>query len=110
MKNRVVCISKKQATKWISIANSFAKSLCPSDVALQQFNRLSSKDRCEIKRRFEECDKIRVTKIPKGEEHAWLLGVMVDAHIIATLFDVDPLAVTMCLCALCKPNEHIVVK
>lgn len=110
MKNKVVFISKGQATKWISIANSFARSLCPSNVALQQFNRLSSKDRCEIRRRFEVCDKIRVTKIPKNEEEAWLLGVMVDAHIIATLFNVDPLAVTMCLNAPCKPSERIIVR
>lgn len=110
MKNKVVFISKGHAAKWISIANSFARSLCPSNVALKQFNRLSSKDRCEIKRRFEVCDKIRVTKIPKNEEEAWLLSVMVDAHIIATSFDVDPLAVTMCLCAPCKPSERIIIR
>lgn len=110
MKNKVIFISKERAAGWLSIANSCARSLCPSNVALQQFNRLSSKDRCEIKRRFEVCDKIRVSKIPKNEGEAWLLGVMVDAHIIATLFDVDPLAVTMCLCAPCKPSERIIIK
>lgn len=110
MKNKVVFISKGHADKWISIANSFARSLCPSNVAFQQFNRLSSKDRYEIKRCFEVCDKIRMTKIPKNEEEAWLLGVMVDAHIIATLFDVDPLAATMCLCAPCKLSERIIIR
>ena len=110
MKNKVVFISKEQKIKWMSIANFFAKSLCPSDVALRQFNQLSSKDRCEIKRCFEKCNKIRATKIPKNEKDAWLSGVMVDAHIIATLFEVDPLTVTMCLCAPCKPSERIIVR
>ena len=110
MKNKVVFISKKQAFKWMAIANSFAKSLCPIDVALRQFNQLSPKNRYEIKQCFEKCDKIRATKIPKNEEDAWLLGVMVDAHIIATLFEVDPLTVTMCLCAPCKPSERIIVR
>ena len=96
--------------QWTSLANSFANSLCSSSVALQQFNRLSSKDRTEIKKRFNECDIIRRTKIPKTDEDAWLLGIMVDAHIIATEFGVDPLAVTMCLCAPCKPSERIIVK
>lgn len=110
MKNKIVFIGKEQASRWISIANIFARSQCQSNTALQQFNRLSPKDRQEIKSRFETCDKVRKTKIPKEDDDAWLLGIMVDAHIIATIFDVDPLTATMCLSAPCKPNEQIIVR
>ncbi len=110
MKNKIVFIGKEQASKWISIANIFARSQCPSNTALQQFNHLSPKDRQEIKNQFEVCDKVRRNRIPNTEEDAWHLGIMVDAHMIATVFDVDPLAVTMCLCAPCKPNERIIIR
>ena len=32
---------------------------------------------------------------------------MVDAHIIATEFDVDPLTAVMCVDPICKVNEKI---
>lgn len=110
MKNRIVFISKVEAEKWITIANSFAKSLCPYSLALQQFNSLGSNDRKKVKMRFDECENIRRKKISERNEDAWLLGIMVDAHIVATEYDVDPLTVIMCLCAPCKPTEQIIIK
>lgn len=111
MKNRVVFLSKDNAEKWFAIANAFAKSLCPFSTALQQFNGLSAADRKRIKRLFEECDSIRRKKIPEKEkEDAWVLTVMVDAHIIATEYNIDPLAVVLSLNAPCKYGERIIVK
>lgn len=60
---------------------------------------------------FEEYDQKRRIKIPKGEiDSAWTISVMVDAHIIATEYNVDPLTVIMCLNSPCKINERIVIK
>ena len=39
-------------------------------------------------------------------EYAWDILVMVDAHIIATEYNIDPLTVMMCLNAPCKNNER----
>lgn len=37
------------------------------------------------------------------------MDVLVDTHIIATEFDIDPLTAIMCVKAPCKPNEKVVV-
>lgn len=110
MKSRIVLINKAEADRWITRANTFAKSLCPYSLALKQFNKLGSNDRKKIKMRFEESDSIRREKISENNRDAWLLGIMVDAHIIATEFDIDPLAVIMCLCAPCKSTDQVIIK
>lgn len=91
MKNKTIIKPKNEFVKWISIANLFAKSRISPNNALKQFNNLNSTQRIKIKQLFEEYDKIRRIKIPQGEvDFAWELSVMVDAHIIATDFDIDP--------------------
>jgi hypothetical protein len=94
----------------ITIANLFAKSLCPYRLALKQFNSLSAKSRSEINRLLNKYDEIRRKKINNNEtEDAWFTCVMVDAHIIAAEYDIDPLTVIMCPQAPCKLNEVIIV-
>lgn len=111
MKNKVVFKQKAEFTKWVTISNLFAKSLIPPNIALRQFNALTPIQRKEISNSFAEYDKIRRTKIPQGEtDSAWEISVMVDAHIIATEFDIDPLTAVMCLNPLCKANESIFVR
>lgn len=111
MKNKIVFKSQKDFIKWITVSNIFAKSRIMPMAALKQFNSLTSSQRMNIKKSFEEYDKKRRIKIPKGEiDSAWEISVMVDAHIIATENNIDPLTVIMCLTPPCKSNERIVVK
>lgn len=110
MKIKVSIKSKKDVSNWISICNLMAKSMCDHKIALSQFNALSPSDRTTIKKRLNECDNIRRTKIPNTEQEAWIIGIMVDAHIIACEYDIDPLAVLLCVNSICKPNEKIIVK
>lgn len=111
MKNKVLIKSKADFTKWVSISNLLAKSLIPYKDALNQFNALSSTQRINIKKAFDKCDKIRRIKIPKGEDDsAWEISIMVDAHIIATEYNIDPLTAMMCVAPICKPNERIYIK
>ena len=111
MKNRVIIKPKREFIKWISISNLFAKSMISPNDALKQFNGLNSTQRIKIKQSFDEYDKTRRNKIPKGEtDSAWELSVMVDAHIIATEFGIDPLTAVMCISSPCKPNERIIFK
>lgn len=111
MKNKVVFKQKSEFGKWVTISNLFAKSLLSPNVALKQFNALTPIQRKEIANEFAKYDKIRRIKIPKGEtDSAWELSVMVDAHIIATEFGIDPLTAVMCLKPLCKANESILVR
>ena len=66
--------------------------------------------RNSIKRAFALYDDVRRKKIPKGEAAAWETSVMVDAHIVATEFDIDPLTVVMCINPPCKLNKRVYVK
>lgn len=110
MKNKYVIINKSNADKWFFSANIFAKSLCPHEVALKQFNQLDAKKRIEIKKQFDIYDDIRRKNMPNRDEKAYFISVMVDANIIATEFDIDPLTAILCVSPPCKPNECILVK
>lgn len=110
MKNKIVVKSRKEVYTWLDICNSFAKSLSEYDVALRQYNRLTSIERHTVKRKFQECDEIRRKKIPSGDGEAWITGIMVDAHLLANDYNVDPLTIVMCMNPLSKPNEKILVK
>lgn len=111
MKNKVVIKPQKEFAKWILISNLFAKSRIAPKEALKQFNALSSTQRINIQKAFDEYDKIRRTKIPTGEaDSAWEISVMVDAHIIATENNIDPLTAVMCINPICKNNERVIFK
>ena len=111
MKSKIVIKPKSEFIKWISISNIFAKSMISPSDALKQFNKLNPTQRIKIKQSFDECDKTRRLKSPKGEaDSACELSVMVDAHIIATEFNIDPLVAVMCITPACKANERIIFK
>lgn len=110
MKAKIVIKNKRDVLKWIEISNVMARSMCDSNTALMQFNSITPSDRLNIKKRFSECDDIRRKKIPNTEREAWLIGIMVDAHILACEYNLDPLAVVMCVNPLCRSNERIFAK
>lgn len=111
MKNKVVFISQGDFLKWTAISNMFAKSRIKPMAALKQFNSLSAKQRIDIKKTSEEYDQKRRMIIPKDENSlAWEISVMVDAHIIATEYDIDPLTVMMCIDPPCKNDKRVIVK
>ena len=104
-------ISKSDCKKWINVSNLFAKSLINYSEALRQFNSLPANVRLNIKKTFQEYDNIRRRRIPACEaDNAWEISVMVDAHIIATENNIDPLTAIMCISAPCKVNEHLIIK
>jgi len=78
---------------------------------IKQFNLLKPMIRSAIRRKFDNYDDIRRKKIPKGEvDSAWEISVMVDAHIIATEYDINPLTAIMCINPPCKVNEKVYVR
>lgn len=116
MKTKAKLISKRECRKWITISNLFSKSLIPEKEALKQFNMLDAKSRNHIKQEFNVYDEVRRRKIAEQEsskeekESAFKISVMVDAHIIATEYGIDPLTVIMCINPPCKVNENIIVR
>lgn len=100
--------SRRDVVQWIEIANLFAKSLISRNDALKEFNELSVADIFAIRNDIKKYDELRRKKIPKGEEDTnWEMSVMVDSHIIATDYNINPLVVMMCVNPPCKPNERI---
>lgn len=96
---------------WIAASNLLAKSRILPKTALVQFNQLNAQQRAKIKAAFDECDKVRRIKITTGEtESAWKISIMVDAHIIATENNIDPLTAVMCINPLCRNSERILSK
>lgn len=79
--------------------------------ALKQFNQPKAPQRIKIKEAFDERDKVRAVKIPKGETDCALeLSFMTDAHIIAIENGIDPLTAVMCIRPLCENYEQIIMK
>ena len=75
MKIKYVLKSKADFQKWITIGNVFAKSLCPVNEVLKQYNNLTASQRMAIKKQFLEYDDIRRKKIPKKEKINNMLNV-----------------------------------
>ena len=111
MKIKYVFKSKADFQKWVTIGNVFAKSLCPVDEVLKQYNKLTASQRMSINKQFIEYEDIRRKKIPKEENtYDWEICIMVDANILACEYDVDPLTVVLCINPICRPNEKIMVR
>ena len=110
MKVKVSIKSKHDVSKWIGASNLIAQSMCDHKTVISQFNALSPSDRIAIKKRLNQCNEIRKTKIPNTEQEAWIIGFMVDSHIMACEYNIDPLTVLLCFNPICKSNERIIVK
>ena len=110
MKSDVVIVTKKDYNAWLDVGNLFAKSICDRNEVLRQFNQLSYYDRIIIKKEFNVCDKIRKNKMPYANQEDLIISIMVDAHIIATEYKIDPLTAILCIKPICKPNEKILLR
>lgn len=53
MKIKYVLKSKADFQKWVMIGNVFAKSLCPVNEVLKQYNNLTASQRMAIKNSFQ---------------------------------------------------------
>lgn len=111
MKTKYVFKSKADFQRWIDTGNRLAQSLCPAKEIWIQYNTLSSAQRLAIQKRFSEYDDIRRKKIRELDNpSAWAIGVMVDAHIIACEYNIDPLTAILCVKPICRPNEKIIIR
>jgi len=114
--NKVVIKPKAEFERWVTISNLIAKSRISHKEALNQFNSLNATQRIEIKKSFERYDELcRSTlsreNLPKDEyENTWEIFEMVNAHIIATEYAIDPLTVVMCTNPICRINERVFLR
>lgn len=110
-----VLISSIMAERWFAAANKFAQSLITRSEAIHQYNLLPVASKTEIIESLKECDTIREKMIPddmsiEEKNYHYSISVMVDAHILATEHNVDPVVIRMCLNPPCKIGEKVVVK
>ena len=112
---KVALITSREADIWFLTANRFANSLTKRSNAIHQFNSLSIESKSKIIKLLKEYEEIRKTAYPEDmsaeeKKHHVSLSIMVDAHILATEFGVDPVVILMCLNPPCKSGQKIVVK
>jgi len=114
MLNNIKILSSAKASQWCKASNMFAHSKFPFKKALSQFNNLSELSRKEIACEFKRYDSIRRKRIPKSprieKDDAFLTCVMVDANIIATEYNIDPLTAIMCINPPCGCDEKVIIK
>lgn len=110
MSTKCVFRTKKEFDQWIEAGNIFARSLCPPEEVRKQFNRLSVTQRVEIKHKILECDKRRREQITDPDVDKEGICLMVDLHIIACEYGIDPLTVILCFKPICRANEKIILK
>lgn len=109
MKCKYSIIDKKQAIDWYNVANIFANSLNSFDFALKEYNNLSLSNKKRIREYFINYDK-KIKKDTYCNQYMFYIDIMVEAHILATEFDIDPLTVLLCINSPCKLNEKIIIK
>ena len=110
---RTKFLTPNDVLKWYGIANMFAKSLLSAKEAILQYNGLTSSQRRDIAQQFLAYDELRRKRITSSTENAkarWETSIMVDAHIIAAEYDIDPVTVIMCFKPPCKNNETVLVR
>lgn len=106
-------LTQNDASKWYSIANMFAKSLLSQKEAISQYNGLTPAQRSEIAQQFQNADELRRKRIRASDENAtarWETSIMVDVHIIAAEYNIDPVTVVMCFNPPCKRSENVLVR
>ena len=112
---KCVLISTIMAERWFAIANQFAQSLITRSDAIHQYNLLPVASKTEIIKSMKEYDKIRKKMIPDNmsideKNRHYPISVMVDAHILATEHNVDPVVILMCLNPPCQIGQKVIVK
>lgn len=106
-------LTANDALRWYSIANVVAKSLMSQKEAVSQYNRLTPVQRSEIAQQFQRANELRHKRIRASDENAtfrWETSIMVDAHIIAAEYNIDPVTVVMCFNSPCKNSENVFVR
>ena len=82
-------------------ANLFEPGRLSKYEAIQEFNKLSSQDKLNIRRAWESLEKQRkiiLQDVSKEErEQYYFNSVLVDSHIVATEYNTDPVLVLMCI-------------
>ena len=93
-------ISRNKAENWYVAAKLLAHSLLSLEEAIREFNKLSSKDRLDIQNAWKtlnEQRRIILKDVDKEEgEQFYFDLVFVDAHILATNYNTDPVVAAMC--------------
>lgn len=111
MKTKCEIISKAKYTNWIKASNIFAKSEIKSTEALKQYKALTVDERIAIKKEIASRDEIRKKQSADTMDiSAYEMSVLIDLNIIATEYDIDPLAAAMCVNPPCKISSNIFIK
>lgn len=110
MKIKYVRKTKSDIEYWMCSASILVKSKCFTRYILDEFNRLTSDQRNSIKAELEERCNILEKILPKEEREKSTSIMLVDIHMLAYKYDVDPLTKALCEIPICRSYERIFVK
>lgn len=110
MKIKYVRKTKSDIEYWMCSASILVKSKCFTRYILNEFNRLTSDQRNSIKAELEERCNILEKILPKEEREKSTSIMLVDIHMLAYKYDVDPLTKALCEIPICRSYERIFVK
>lgn len=107
---KYIYISKKTFESILEPCKFLSNSLESSTTIVRQFNALKPAERTEILNKHNQLEqKLKLKVDPKNEE-MYLLCRMVNFNIIATIYNIDPATVCMCIYKPCKNHEKILIK
>lgn len=110
MKNKYCKIERHKIKDWYNTFNMFARSLQNYNEIVGQFNSLSNTVRDKIKSRFEELEGLSVKRREVKSSIEWELYNLVNLHIIAGEYNIDPLTVIMCYKPICGRGQKLLIQ
>lgn len=106
-----ITLSKTKIEGLLFSCKTMSESLEDPKVIIHQFNMLTPKQRSAIlTEHIQRETKLKADLFPDNDENMYLTCTMVNLHIIATKYNIDPATVCMCIARPCKNHEKILIK
>lgn len=102
-------VKKKELLQALYTYQIVSHSMQDSNIIIKEFNELSFEQRKEIVRKYTEMEETLKSQIVTKDEDLYLTCSLVNLHIIASKYNIDPSTVCMCISPICKYNEKIIV-
>lgn len=102
-------ISQEEIGKILNSIRLISKSLEEPRIVINQFNLLTPNKRIDILSEWKKRETILKGTVEARNEDMYLTCIMVELNIIASMYNIDPATVCMCIKPPCKSNEKVFV-
>lgn len=102
-------ITRGEFNTIISLCKAVSSSLADTNIIIKQFNILTSSQRSFIIKEYNQREDILKKQIFTKNDDLYSVCLIVNLHIIASKYNIDPATIALCISKLCKENEKILV-